>query len=184
MAKVDNLLTKLDESIYELAFVISGAATLASLVLSNILDYPPCDLCWYQRILMFPLPVIFGVAILRRDKLAYLYVWPMIAVGAALALYQSLLQWGVITETSATCSLTSISCADPAINWFGFLTIPFGALMSFVGLGWLMWRQQRQVKPAKFAAEPQNRLLKLLVGIIGVALISIALILTLQNTKA
>ena len=118
----------------ELIFLIAGTATMGSLILSQVSGFIPCELCWYQRIAMFPLAVIAGVAVLRNDKLAYLYVLPLSIVGGAIALYQSILQWGLISFDITECSLTAVSCAEPEIKWLGFLTIPFGALLAFTAI--------------------------------------------------
>ena len=180
MRSYTKLLSYIDKNLLEWAFFISSSATMASLILSNILRYVPCELCWFQRILMFPLPFIFAVALLRRDKLVYLYALPLIILGSIIALYQSLLQWNVLSETSATCSLTNISCGEPIINWLGFLTIPFGSLLSFVLLGWLMMRLRRSAGDrVKFTNALKNRLLKLLTVIVSVTLLVILVITSL-----
>lgn len=176
------LLSWIDKNILELAFLASASATMASLVLSNILRYVPCELCWFQRILMFPLPFIFAVALLRRDKLVYLYALPLIIPGGIIALYQSLLQWDVLTETSATCSLTNISCGEPIINWLGFLTIPFGSLLSFALLGWLMMRlRHTDGDKVRFTTSNKNLFLKLLTAIVSLTLLVIVVITSLQK---
>ena len=63
------------------AWVTSLMATVGSLFFSEILHFPPCMLCWYQRILMYPLVVIIAVGILRRDKGVYQYVLPLSITG-------------------------------------------------------------------------------------------------------
>ncbi|HEX9679111.1 MAG TPA: disulfide bond formation protein B [Candidatus Saccharimonadales bacterium] len=173
MAKVINLIKRYP---YELAFFISAAATVGSLILSNILNYLPCELCWYQRIFMFPLPFILGAAMLRRDKQAHLYVWPLALVGGLIAFYQSLLQWGVIKEDLLSCSLTSQSCAVPQINWFGFLTIPFGSFIIFLTIGGLMWLAANSAPAIKFGRLEQDRLVKLII-IVAISAIAAVLII-------
>ena len=74
------------------AFLQAWLATLGSLYFSEIRDFRPCLLCWYQRILMYPLIIILGVAIFRKDKNAAYYVLPMSIMGVAIAFYQYLLQ--------------------------------------------------------------------------------------------
>lgn len=125
------------QNILYLAFAQAFVATLGSLMFSEILKFPPCVLCWYQRICLYPLVVIFGVAILKRDKLFRFYAWPFIAVGWLIALYHNLLYYNILPEAAAPC-LAGVSCTTKFIEWFGFVTIPFMSLMAFTILGGLM----------------------------------------------
>ncbi len=130
----------LDKFTNETAFAIATGSVLASLLLSQAAGLYPCTLCWWQRIFMFPLPFILGAAVLRRDKFSFLYVLPLSLVGTGIAAYHSLLQWGIIVEKTSACSLYGPSCAKPEIMLLGFLTIPFGAFLSFSAITILMYR--------------------------------------------
>lgn len=130
----------LDTYLFEITFVIAAGATSASFVLSDVVGFVPCTYCWYQRILMFPLPLILGAAVLRADKKAFVYVLPLSVIGMFVSAYHSLIQWGFITEEAATCSLTGPSCAEPEVLLLGFLTIPFGAFLTFAAISVLMVR--------------------------------------------
>lgn len=110
-----------------LAFLQAIVATSGSLFFSEVLHFTPCTLCWYQRILMYPLVAILAVGILRRDKGIYLYVLPLSIIGWSIALYHNLLQWGVIVEP---CTV-GVSCITRYAGWFGFITIPFLSLTAF-----------------------------------------------------
>lgn len=161
----------------ELLFFVAAGATLTSLVLSNVLGYPPCDLCWYQRVFMFPLPFIYGYGLVTNDKKAILYGVPLLVVGSTVALYHNLLQWGIISEDLLECSYSSVSCADPIINWFGFLTIPFGALLTFIvlgGLSLIYHRQQPLV--AKTDKTGANHLLWLAGGLLVATMIAVVIL--------
>jgi disulfide bond formation protein DsbB len=113
-----------------LAFAASLAATCGSLFLSEVLHLPPCVLCWYQRVCMYPLVVILGIGILRRDQRLYQYALPLAVVGWIIALYHSLLQWHVIPDQLAPC-VQGISCTTIQVNLLGFITIPFMSLTAF-----------------------------------------------------
>ena len=113
-----------------LSFVTAMIATAGSLYASEIAHLPPCVLCWYQRFTMYPLVVIIAVGILKKDRLLPLYVLPLSIIGTIIAFYLYLLQRGVIPNF-APCSL-GISCTTKYVEWFGFVTIPFLSLMSFV----------------------------------------------------
>lgn len=106
-------------------------STLGSLYFSEIAHFPPCSLCWYQRIFMYPLVIILAVGIILKDKRVFFYALPLSAAGSLVALYQNLLYTGVIPESAAPCS-AGISCTQKFIEWFGFITIPFLSLASFI----------------------------------------------------
>jgi disulfide bond formation protein DsbB len=114
-----------------LIFIIALAAFLGSLFFSEIKEFPPCDLCWYQRVLMYPIGIIAFFAIIFHDNKAYRYIFPMSLMGMSIAIYNYLLQktdWFVKLET---CSIDN-PCNEIVINYLGFITIP---LMSFVAFG-------------------------------------------------
>ncbi len=122
------------------AWLVSIAATLGSLYFSEVVGWTPCELCWYQRIMMYPLVIILGVAILHKDTQVHKYVLPMTIVGGAISLYHYLLQWGLVT--TSTCGIDATSCAVGE-KWFGFLTIPLLALIAFVLIGVSMWKVRK-----------------------------------------
>lgn len=115
------------------AFGISLAATLISLSLSEIFHLPPCVLCWYQRTMMYTIPIVLGLGIYYKDKKVDRYVLPMAIIGWVVAFYHTLLQWKIIPEYAAPCQ-AGISCTSIQINWFGFMTIPFMSLVAFSGV--------------------------------------------------
>ncbi len=114
-----------------LAWVGSIVAMLGSLYFSEILRYPPCVLCWYQRICMYPLVAILAVGIINRDKLIYRYALPLSLSGLAIAVYHNLLYYKILPESAAPC-LAGVSCTTKFIEWFGFLTIPLLAGLGFL----------------------------------------------------
>lgn len=113
------------------AFVVSLVATLGSLYFSEVLKLPPCVLCWYQRIFMYPLVAILAVGIMLKDKKVHLYVLPLSIIGLFIALYHNLLYYHIIPESTDPC-VTGVSCTIKLIEWFGFLTIPLLSLTSFI----------------------------------------------------
>jgi disulfide bond formation protein DsbB len=128
-----------------LAFGMTLIATLASLYLSEIRQLPPCVLCWYQRVCMYPLAIILGIGILRGDRKLYQYVLPLAGIGWLIALYHSLLQWKIIPDALAPC-VAGISCTTIQVNLLGFITIPFMALAAFtliIGFMILEWKGTR-----------------------------------------
>jgi disulfide bond formation protein DsbB len=113
------------------ALVVAWTAMIGSLYFSEINHFEPCRLCWYQRILMYPLTIVIAVGILRRDRILPAYVLPMSLLGAAVATYHVLLQKTNWFTESAACK-AGVPCSSDYINWFGFITIPILALAAFL----------------------------------------------------
>lgn len=113
-----------------IAWVQALIAMLVSLYFSEILLIVPCVLCWYQRILMYPLVLIIAVGILRKDKKIYQYVLPMSILGIIIAFYHSLLQQGIISEQLSPCTAIA-PCVTSFTGYFGFITIPVMSLTAF-----------------------------------------------------
>lgn len=116
-----------------LAWVIALLSTVGSLFFSEVMGLPPCVLCWYQRIAMYPLVLIIAVGILTRDGRMRAYALPLALAGLGLAVYHNLLYYGVVPESLTPCS-EGASCTERQIEWLGFVTIPLMGLASFVGL--------------------------------------------------
>lgn len=112
----------------QLAFGPAIAALLGSLYFSEIRGFVPCELCWYQRILMYPITVLLLVGIFNDDWFLPKYVLPLSISGMAVSTYHYLLQNHVFGST--VCS-AGVSCAQRYINVYGFITIPFLALVAF-----------------------------------------------------
>jgi len=113
-----------------IAWIQSLLALFSSLYFSEIRHFTPCILCWYQRILMFPLVIIIAVGILKRDKKLYEYVLPFSALGLLVSFYQVLLQVGLVSESLAPCS-QGVSCTTKYVSYFGFVTIPVLSFAAF-----------------------------------------------------
>lgn len=119
------------------AFMQALVATLGSLVFSELMKYPPCVLCWYQRICMYPLVFILAAGILAKDKRLPIYTLPLSITGLVIAIYHNLLYYKLIPESIKPCQL-GISCTTKYIEWFGFVTIPFLSLVAFTVITTLM----------------------------------------------
>ena len=113
-----------------LALVPALAALLGSLYYSEIAGFIPCTLCWYQRILMYPLTLIILIGIISQDELLPNYVLPFSIIGMFVALYHYLIQLGVFSHPSA-CQ-AGIPCDMSWVNYLGFITIPFMSLTAFI----------------------------------------------------
>ena len=111
-----------------LAWLVATVTTLGSLYYSQIADFIPCELCWFQRICMYPLVLILGVAVWRRDRGVWVYVLPQAVIGAAIAIYHTQLQ---AFPGQATFCTTQTPCTTRYVWEFGFVSLPFMALSAF-----------------------------------------------------
>jgi disulfide bond formation protein DsbB len=119
---------------YELwaAFAVSAIATGGSLFFSEIAHFVPCELCWYERICLFPLSIITLLAALASDFRAARYLLPLPLAGAGVAVYHLLVEQGVVGQSTACLVSAPGGCATKWINEFGFVTIPTLALTGFL----------------------------------------------------
>merc|ERR1712242_486091 len=105
-------------------------ATFGSLFFSEIMKFPPCVLCWYQRICMYPLVLLFLAGMFPLDKRVWRYSLPLALFGWLIALYHNLLHYGIVPESASPC-VQGVPCSTVYINWTGFITIPILSLFSF-----------------------------------------------------
>jgi disulfide bond formation protein DsbB len=124
---------KLNDILPYAAWIIALVATIGSLFFSEVMQLPPCVLCWYQRIAMYPLVAIIGIGIITRDSHLKNYALPVCLIGLAISIYHNLLYYGLIPESITPCT-EGISCTSRQIEWLGFITIPLMALTAFVGV--------------------------------------------------
>jgi disulfide bond formation protein DsbB len=127
------------------SWVVSLIATGGSLFFSEVMKFIPCELCWYQRILMYPLVILLGVATARKDYSLSLYALIMSVLGGSISLYHYLIQKvPALNELGNSCGI--IPCHTDYINWLGFITIPFLALVAFIMIAILQWIVWKRVK--------------------------------------
>jgi disulfide bond formation protein DsbB len=119
---------------YELwaAFVVAAIATGGSLFFSDIAGFVPCELCWYQRICMYPLSILLLLMALAGDHRAARYLLPLPVVGACVSVYHLLVENGVVGQSTACFASAPGGCATKWINRFGYMTIPTLALSAFL----------------------------------------------------
>jgi disulfide bond formation protein DsbB len=121
---------------YELwgAFVVAAIATGGSLFYSQVVGYIPCEFCWFQRMLMYPLSILTLLIAARGDNRAARYLLPLPIVGVGTSIYHILIERGVVEEPHACSIVFQGGCGT---NWieshgFGYLTIPELALTAFL----------------------------------------------------
>jgi disulfide bond formation protein DsbB len=127
-----NLLRRTVEG-YELwlVFVVSSIATGGSLFFSEIAHFVPCELCWYQRVCMYPLTIVSLLAALANDCRAARYLLPLPLVGAGVSVYHLLVENKVVGQSTACLISAPGGCATKWIQEFGYVTIPVLALTGF-----------------------------------------------------
>jgi disulfide bond formation protein DsbB len=118
-----------DYSLY-LAWLVAIVATAGSLFFSEVRHFVPCTLCWYQRILMYPLVILLGIASFRNDKHIVPYVLPLSVLGFGIALFHVLEQNIPGFGAPQLCS-AGVPCSVKYINWLGFISIPVLSLTAF-----------------------------------------------------
>jgi disulfide bond formation protein DsbB len=114
-----------------LAFLVTAVATGGSLFFSEIAHFVPCELCWFQRICMYPLSITTLLAALANDRRAARYLLPLPLVGAGVSVYHLLVENGVVAEARACLISAPGGCAVKWIDEFGYVTIPTLALTGF-----------------------------------------------------
>jgi disulfide bond formation protein DsbB len=118
------------------AATVAVVAMLGSLYYSEVADFPPCRLCWYQRIAMYPLAVILPIAAWRRDHQVRWYALPLAVAGGAVSIYHVAVERFPSLESGA-CEVTN-PCSTIWVETFGYLTIPTMALSAFALIALLL----------------------------------------------
>ena len=120
-----------------LAWLVTTTATLGALFIGEVMGMTPCVLCWYQRIFMFPLAIILGIACFIDDRRGAVYGLTLALGGLAMAGYHTLLVAGLIPKAWLPCS-AGVSCADQKLEILNGVQIPWLSLAAFVTLAFLL----------------------------------------------
>lgn len=113
------------------AWLLAFLSTAAALFIGEVMLMTPCTLCWYQRIAMFPLALILGIASYRNDRQGVVYALPLAASGTLIAGYHTLLVAGWIPKTWVPCG-AGISCANQKLEILNGVQIPWLSLAAFL----------------------------------------------------
>lgn len=116
-----------------------------SLFFSERMGFIPCVLCWYQRILMYPLVLLLGIAFYRNDRSIYKYVLPVSVLGMLVSGTHYALQKIPSMQEFSVCT-SGVPCSGQYINLLGFITIPFLALLAFTIITIMMLVLRKSVK--------------------------------------
>lgn len=133
--KINDRITKyINNNALAFAFIVSLVATLGSLYYSEIANFKPCTLCWYQRILMYPQVIILGLALLKKESKIIDYSLALSIIGFFVSVYHNYIYY--MATTSGLCGLES--CTQKYITGFGYVTIPIMAISGFLLIGVLL----------------------------------------------
>lgn len=126
-----------------ISWVIAVIATLGSLFFSDIMEFTPCTLCWYQRIAMYPLVIIFLIGMISTDDTVLTYASPFVLIGWFMSFYHNLLHYGIVPESASPC-VQGIPCSTKYIEWLGFLSIPMFSFIAFSILAILLFTMKKK----------------------------------------
>lgn len=121
--------------IFPIGFFVSFGGVVMSLFYSEVMHYAPCDLCWYQRVFLYPQAFLFAYAWYKKDMAVLPYSLILSIVGFAIAVYHHMLQIGFDLMKPCSSAPFAVDCAKPSFIEFGFITFPF---MSAVLFGFLI----------------------------------------------
>ena len=122
--------SSISDSAVWLAWLVAFGATVGSLYFSEVANFNPCRLCWFQRIAMYPLAVILLVGGLRKDDNVWWYAVPLAAIGAAISAWHSLIEWRPALD-NGECEFQGPSCTFVWFREFG-LSLANMALIGFL----------------------------------------------------
>ena len=128
---------KLNWMILLAAWLVATMATASALFIGEVMMMVPCQLCWYQRIFMFPLAIVLGMAAYFDDRRGAVYALALALGGLAVAAYHTLLVAGLIPKAWVPCS-AGVSCADQKLEILNGVQIPWLSLAAFMALAFLL----------------------------------------------
>lgn len=113
-----------------MAWLLALGATLGSLYFGEVEKFPPCWLCWMQRVFLFPLPILLGIALYKNDEAGVRYALPLAIVGLLFSLYHNLSFYFPELENFSPCSEFA-RCSETTVWITGWLTLPLLSLACF-----------------------------------------------------
>lgn len=140
-----NTNTNTNWSILFICWIIACLSMLGSLFFSEILLFPPCPLCWYQRVCLFPLVLILFAGLFPFQREVIKYSLPLTFIGWLIAIYHNLLYTGLIPKSIQPCDENQ-SCTEVYLGLGGFVTIPLLSLLAFTSMLVLLFILYRRTK--------------------------------------
>ncbi len=132
-------------SVLVAAWGVALVATLGALFIGEVMGMVPCLLCWYQRIFMFPLALILGMAAFAEDRRGTVYALPLALGGAAMAGYHTALVAGWVPKWWVPCG-NGPSCSEQSLEILGGVQIPWLSLAAFIAITILLFVYLRKTR--------------------------------------
>jgi len=126
-------------------FLFSGSGMVLTLVYSDVFGFIPCGLCWFERICLYPIALLSGIALFKKETATTDYILSLSIVGAAVALYHHYIQMGGSQFLACPAVGEGADCAKRIIFEFGYITFPLMAFSLFVFIGIVMLLLRRKV---------------------------------------
>jgi disulfide bond formation protein DsbB len=108
------------------------ASIFGSLFFSEVMNFPPCNLCWYQRLCVYPMAFIIMTGLYLKSQDTVLFLFPFSVTGLLISIYHNLVYYKFITVI-VPCT-ESAPCTQQQLNWLGFVTIPLLSFVTFITL--------------------------------------------------
>lgn len=139
--KKDNVFLKfLHDYTFIIGFLTSFGAMSISLFYSNVIGFPACELCWMQRIFIYPQVILFGMELWKREKVIVDYSLALAFIGSMISLFHIYVEHGGASNLAcATGSATEVSCAVRYVYEFSYVSIPVMAFSMGVFLMLILW---------------------------------------------
>lgn len=121
-----------------IGLIVAISAIGGSLFYSELVGYPPCVLCWWQRLFIYPQAILFAIAVWKKDFGVFAYSTVLSLFAGVLALYHSYVYWG--GESLLPCTALGGACSKIYVMEFGYITIPSMSLtvvLYFLLLAWI-----------------------------------------------
>ncbi|MCX6757752.1 MAG: disulfide bond formation protein B [Candidatus Nomurabacteria bacterium] len=132
--KKAKFLEYIDKHFLVIGLLISLFALFFSLVYSEVINFAPCYLCWWQRVFVYPLVFMFAVALWHKDKKVLRYSLPLVAIGFCISAYHNL-RYYFGENTNAPCDSSGVSCYQQLVSEFhNYISIPMLALTGLFAL--------------------------------------------------
>ncbi len=128
------------------AWLVAASAVLGALFFSEVMELPPCVLCWWQRIFMFPLALLLPLGLFPWDRQVLRYALPLAGVGLAIAAFHVAVVAGWVPERLQPCT-QGVPCSEVQVQWFGFIDIPLLSLLAFVAIAALLLVARKRSQP-------------------------------------
>lgn len=146
--KKDNFFLKfLHDYTFIIGFIVSFGAMAISLFYSNVIGFPACELCWMQRIFIYPQVVLFGMELWKREKVIVDYSLALAFIGSLISLFHIYVENGGASNLAcATGSATEVSCAVRYVYEFSYVSIPVMAFSMGVFMMLILWNYKNMSK--------------------------------------